>query len=200
MLEKIKDFFYNISDLLLAALIFIIIVVIFVANMGPFFAGSLPDEVFGINISFMKQDDSANKTSLAKKNDPPVKKEEKAPIEKTDDRLNEKTEELNEAEKPEENTGAIENPPEENNAASQNPPVQNNPPAQQTASVTITIPKGADSSKVADILLNGGVISNKDEYLKYLAQNGLDTKLRAGTFTVNPNSGIEDITKTLTGN
>ncbi len=65
--------------------------------------------------------------------------------------------------------------------------------------VSIIIPGGSTGSKVAQILQDNGLIRDKNEFLKVLNDGNLGSKLRAGTFVIKSGSSIPEIMKVLTG-
>lgn len=69
----------------------------------------------------------------------------------------------------------------------------------QTSNViaTITIPDGSFPSKIADILLNSNLISDKNQFLNRAVELGLDTRLRSGDFDIEVGTPLDDIIKKI---
>lgn len=63
---------------------------------------------------------------------------------------------------------------------------------------TITIPTGATSYNIANILLQSGLISDTQSFLDAVSASGADSRLKAGTFTIPAGSTNEDIITILT--
>jgi cell division protein YceG involved in septum cleavage len=63
--------------------------------------------------------------------------------------------------------------------------------------INVVIPEGALCPKIADILLQKGVIKDKKEFLAKASELKLDTKLKSGEYQLSPSSSLEDILKTL---
>ena len=52
--------------------------------------------------------------------------------------------------------------------------------------------------KIADILTNAGVVPSAQEFLNEVAKQGVEKRLKAGTFTIPAGASIEEIVKILT--
>ena len=65
-------------------------------------------------------------------------------------------------------------------------------------SVNITIPPGSLPSKIGSILETGGLVTNKNDFVKKAQELKLDTKLKSGTFKIPTKSSIEEILKIIT--
>ncbi len=64
--------------------------------------------------------------------------------------------------------------------------------------VTISIPEGVSSEKIAGILLENDLIKDKKEFLDTAANLNLETKLRPGKFEIKQNSTYEEILQIIT--
>ncbi len=65
--------------------------------------------------------------------------------------------------------------------------------------IIISIPSGSLGPKIADILMENGLVNNKNEFLNKAHELKLDTKLRSGKFEIEENSSLETIIKILCG-
>ena len=63
--------------------------------------------------------------------------------------------------------------------------------------INVVIPEGTLCPKIADILLQKGVIKDKKEFLAKASELKLDTKLKSGEYQLSPSSSLENILKTL---
>jgi hypothetical protein len=72
---------------------------------------------------------------------------------------------------------------------------QQQPPVGDTK---ITIPSGSSGSKIADILAKAGVVPTAQDFLNEVKNQGVETKLKAGTFTIPGGATVEEIVKILT--
>lgn len=64
--------------------------------------------------------------------------------------------------------------------------------------IEINIPAGSASSNIASILVDSGLIKEKDLFLKKLSELNLETKLKYGKYKVPKNSSLEEILSILT--
>jgi len=63
--------------------------------------------------------------------------------------------------------------------------------------VKFTIPTGTFPSQIADILIDNRLIDDKQKFLTRCVELGLDTKLKAGDFTINTSSSLDEIIKRI---
>lgn len=59
--------------------------------------------------------------------------------------------------------------------------------------VKVVIPQGSPCPNIANILLEKGLIKDKDEFLAKAKEMNLDTKLKSGEYEIKSNSTIEEI-------
>jgi UPF0755 protein len=71
------------------------------------------------------------------------------------------------------------------------------PVATRSEPVTVTIPQGATSDQVADLLVARGLIRNKQVFLGYLRYRGGSTDIQAGALQLDRSMNLEQITMTL---
>lgn len=63
----------------------------------------------------------------------------------------------------------------------------------------VIIFKGVDTAyKAADILISAGLISDKNEFVMYMYNNGYDSKMQDGTYNLKKGDSLETIAKTIT--
>lgn len=70
---------------------------------------------------------------------------------------------------------------------------------QKEVSAKITIKRGMQSITVARMLEREGIITDADDFDRYLNKHGYSTKLRVGTYTVKNSYSYEKLAKILTG-
>lgn len=63
--------------------------------------------------------------------------------------------------------------------------------------VTVVIPPGSLPSKIASILEEHNLITDRLEFIRKTQEMKLDTKLKSGTFQIKTNSSLEEIIKTI---
>lgn len=63
--------------------------------------------------------------------------------------------------------------------------------------VEVTIPAGSYPSKIAEILVNAGLIDDKAAFLDRSVALSLDTKLKSGDFTIAQGESVDNILKIL---
>lgn len=70
---------------------------------------------------------------------------------------------------------------------------------EEVSFISFTVEPGSSSYTVSNTLFNIGLIDDEIEFNQYLIDNGYNTKIRTGTFSVASNSSYEDIAKILVG-
>jgi hypothetical protein len=73
----------------------------------------------------------------------------------------------------------------------------NTPP--QGTSIKITIPSGATGDKIAQILKESGLIAQTSDFLNAVTNSSAESKLRSGTFTIPSGSTPDKIVQILIG-
>lgn len=219
-MNKLKDFLYNISDILLSIIILGIIIVSFWYVVGGFFVDNLPYNMgsyINLPVSSMAKDmKSFERAEIEEKNavldektsddiDIPVISDmnlDEIPSE-TDDE-NAATTVKNDESRAEKTPISEEIVDKKLNEISKEPPKtpeksqtsQENPSQiSSNTKVNITISAGDTSEDVAKILYENGVVKDKNSFLSYLINNKLDTKLPSGKFTMEKNMSDEDAAK-----
>jgi len=59
--------------------------------------------------------------------------------------------------------------------------------------ITVVIPPGSSAQSIGDILLNSGLIADRNEFLARVVELKLDTKLKSGNFLVNSDMTLDEI-------
>jgi UPF0755 protein len=63
--------------------------------------------------------------------------------------------------------------------------------------VSVYIPEGATTSEIATILKDGNIISNKDRFVKAVREQGVESKLLPGKYTLTTGMSDDDVIKAL---
>ncbi len=71
-------------------------------------------------------------------------------------------------------------------------------PPKNNSAVTVTIPAGSSGEKIAQILVDAGVVSSKSDFTTAVANAKADTKLKAGTFSIPAGASVADIVAIIT--
>ncbi len=64
--------------------------------------------------------------------------------------------------------------------------------------ITVVIPSGASSQKIANILYENGLIASESEFIKLVENSNISGMLKAGTYHFDKNPSIEDVIDMLT--
>ena len=172
-MNKLRDFFYNISDLITAVVIIALVVFIISWKIKaiaayPEYAASLPSHSDG-----MDEKDTVGDN----------------PIPDSGPKLPES--DINPAGP--EVTPPIDTP----NPVPTNPDISNPPPKAEI--LTVKIPEGSTGSAIANILVQNKLIDSPSAFLKRANERKLDTKLRSGTFKIPSNATLDEVINILTG-
>ncbi len=62
---------------------------------------------------------------------------------------------------------------------------------------TFVIPRGSTATQIANLLLNEGWISSKEEFIEIVGEKNLASRFRAGTFQLSKDMSIEEILSEL---
>lgn len=65
--------------------------------------------------------------------------------------------------------------------------------------VTITIPKGASTYKIAQLLKTNGLIKNRRAFVYYSRFTGLDRQLKSGKYSLSPSCSVPEMVALLAG-
>ena len=79
----------------------------------------------------------------------------------------------------------------------QPPNTPSSTPTPTTTAQDFIIPKGTSSEKIADLLVAQGFIKDKASFLESVHQMGVESKFRAGTFTLSLGLTTEELIRRL---
>lgn len=182
LLEGIKDFIYDSVDYFIVLCVVLLVGAIIGWRLPQLFASDL-DKYPESEIAAATDESDNKEVSETDKN--PSKDDSNKTIE---DNVIEVVEEENDNSNSE-NTTDKSDPNESNSNVSNN----------NGSTITVEIPSGSLSPKIADILKNKGLIDDTNEFLKKAKELKLDTKLRSGDFEIKQGSSLESIIKKIAG-
>jgi len=85
------------------------------------------------------------------------------------------------------------------NQENENPPTVAQPPADSNIGrISIYIEYGSTGSQIAQLLINSGLIENKEDFYNAVTEAGADTKLQAGSFKIPSNATLPEIVRIIT--
>lgn len=67
----------------------------------------------------------------------------------------------------------------------------------ENKTITITIPDGANSNSIGDLLKNKGIVDDTSEFVLKSEEMNMSTKLKSGTFEINSDDSLEEVIRTL---
>ncbi|MCT4592998.1 MAG: hypothetical protein N4A57_01790 [Anaeromicrobium sp.] len=173
MIDRLKDLLYEISDILVATLIVILVSGVIVWQVTD-------------TLAFSKE--QANSITVEKQ--PVTETLSTEPVEET-------------IEKPVEEPSIIveENntPSDEIQITPEEPKRETPPPKPVSKDVKITIPSGSPGVKIANILKNSGLIKDSSDFVKRVSELKMDSKLKSGTYTINTSHSIDDMIYIIAG-
>ena len=85
----------------------------------------------------------------------------------------------------------------ENTTGGQDEPFIKPDGATVNSDTKFTVPSGASSDKIANLLQEKGLVSDSKLFLREVSAQGVETKLKAGDFTIPAGSSMSDIVKIL---
>lgn len=190
-MEKIKDFFYEKSDIFFATVVVALVVVVVMRNLGGWMNVEAEDSKYN-EIQAVVSEEPAGDDSTSTNNDG---SDTPAQLEEPTEPAAPSTEEPASNEEPKEEpaeTPAVE------------PTTPDAPPEQPTQtpssgqSRNITVAPGSAAKSIADALKAQGLISDSSAFVQALISSGNDTKLKAGDFTIPEGASTEQIIAILT--
>lgn len=171
MVEKLKDFFFDISDTLFSLLI--ILIMVFAISWKLSGAMSIP--IFK---------DINNEISAAKPQ-PKISIEEETPSNDIKASAEDISKESN-----------LEKTNSEETASSHNSIKISEVPI---VDIKVEIPRGTTGSGIAKILKEQGLIDSTSQFISRVEELNLSPKLRFGTFTIKSNSSLDQVIAIITG-
>lgn len=179
MIDKIKNFLYDISDMLLSLLI---IALIFYAVSWKISDTLSPDTV-------------QNKKEIVKTENQPVKPiENPNPTPETDAP---KETDVTENETPKENEVPKESQPQKEADKSAKDDSKETTPSGEM--ITFTIAPGSSGYAIGKSLMEKGFVENADEFTKRIIELGVDNQLKAGDFKLAKGDALDTVINVLIG-
>ncbi len=181
MFDKIKDFFYNVNDLIVAILIIALASYIISWKIEDIL--SYPDQV------------AAQETDIASH-----VSEYEDDLAEPDSEDSEGSDSPDEVENPsqQESGETIDETPSSSDEEEEDENADDTS-AQSINKITIDIPSGTSGVAIAKMIQEKGLINSTSEFLNRLEERELDVKLRAGKFKIPENASIDEIINILTG-
>lgn len=187
LIEGIKDFIYDSVDYFIVLCVVLLVGVIIGWRLPQLFASDL-DKYSESEIAAATDESDNKEVSETDKN---TSKDDSSKT--IEDNVIEVVEEESDNSNSEKNIDESDSNESSSNESSSN--VSNN----NGETITVVIPSGSLSPKIADILKNKGLIDDTNEFLKKAKELKLDTKLRSGDFKIKQGSSLESIIKKIAG-
>lgn len=200
-MEKIKDFIYETSDILLGFIVLAMIIFVFTYELKEFFSF---DMIVPLSVSIESEENISSEEPVSATRPNEIAASEPIPtnqivVDKSTESKPMTSSEITPTKDPfsASGEGIQEEPaPQTTNQIEQ---TQQDPQLNPTtSSVKIIIPSGSASEVIADLLYKSNLIRSQQEFLNYITSKKLDTKLKAGTFTIPGESSLEEVVKILT--
>ena len=198
-MEKIKDFFYDKSDVVFAALVVCVVVVVVFNSLGGWMFVDAQDNKYSeIQSKVVSAEDGAKSDGTES------------------DAGQDKTDEANQGLDPKEDAEALDSdsskapsdsskdlpkpaPATNQPAPATNQPGANSQPAPaQGESRSIIVAPGSTAQAIAESLKTSGLITDASAFVHALSSSGKDTKLKAGDFLIPAGSTANQIIDILT--
>jgi len=200
MFERLKDFFYDVSDIILS----IIIVVIMVFAISWKLSDTISYSPIKVNLqessSYAVNPEPDESHSLESENPSNFSEEEENNSEETSTETESPESENNEAS---EGETAEEVPSTETESPSEGDvvakPSNENINVVSVKEINFIVPSGATGSSIAKKLQSEGLIEDTSIFLNRLEALNLGNKLRSGTFKLSTDMDIDSIINKLTG-
>ena len=181
-MDKLKDFIYEISDLIFGGAVLLIIILISTYQLHGWFNISLPENIEKIiPISTGNDLNSTETNTEIAQNNSSSEDTNKVP-EASNDATNE-----NEAPKEDNTNNTSSDTQTENKSAQAEVTIRN-----------ISIAPGSSSDKVANALYENNIISSKENFISRLIELNAETKIKAGTFRIPSNASLDEVIKIVT--
>lgn len=206
-MEKLKDFIYEISDIILGMIVLALIIFVFTYELRDFFN-------FDMITPLTSSVDTADSQDETEQNTVTTPEATSSDIAKQPENTEQSVAETPPTSSESASTSSTNKPDSSQEVKDPAEGVQSEPtpttttPVEQTQSestltttsspVKIIIPPGSASDVIADLLHKSGIIQSQADFLNYLQNKKLDTKLKAGTFTIPAGSSLEEIVAILT--
>lgn len=198
IIDWFKDLFYNITDYALILCVIVVIAAILIWRFNILFnlsveKDSIAQETPNIEITDNLNNENQNDINNENQDNEQSNDDNNNP---TDTSTNNQEQENNEGNEDNEESDNQENQDSDNsnNDSSNN---SENTGDEESTEITFNIPSGSFPNKIAEILLENGLIDDKTVFLNRCSELKLDTKLKAGDFTIKKGTSLDEIIKTL---
>lgn len=202
MIDKIKDFIYNISDLIVALLI--VAVAAYIISWKVEDIMGYPEQVIAQTKTEDPMDNAWTNPDTETSSDLESPDVDNSDADDTDNDPD--TNEESNSGSDIDNSGSdidnsdsdIDNSNEADETDIESDPVDDQP-SQPANKIQIDIPSGSPGVKIASLLQEEGLIDSTSEFINRLEERKLDSKLRAGNFKIPENASLDEVINILTG-
>ena len=182
-MNKIKDFIYDKNDLLIALLILVIASLVIISRI---------EIIMAYPSTLIAESESGEEEVAAQV--PYVPSESAGEEEDQSSGEEEQSDAADDQEDP------PQPPPEDSQDTGNTDTETSDPPASQpsTSYASIHIEYGATGSQIAQLLINAGLIPDRQTFYNAVEAAGADTKLQAGNFRIPSNATPDEIIRIIT--
>ncbi len=174
LIGAIKDLFYNLTDFSMIIVVFLVIATVLVWRFNILFNLDITkDAIEPVHVA--GNDDVTDDTTQKPDSDDIAGE----PTDVTDNGSTDVGTNIDDNEQPSDNIDT-ENPDE---TTDHQPGIE----------VSFTIPQGTFPSAIADILLENGLITDKQDFLTRSIELDLDTRLKSGDFTIETGTELDEV-------
>lgn len=177
MLEKIKDIFYEMSDLLFALVIILVMSTVITWKVTDSLAYSKNSVPENVPIEQTNTEEAISQNN----NESPVEVQQQPPT----------TIDIEPIEQVDESDSS--------NDTSTSSAIENIPVPQPATVVKINIPSGTPGVRIAKILKENHLIDDTNQFISRVEELKLGSKLRSGTFSMSSDTSLDDIIYVITG-
>lgn len=192
LIEGMKDFIYDSVDYFIVLCVVLLVGAIIGWRLPQLFASDL-DKYSESEIAVSTDESDNNEVSETDKNTP--KDDSSKTIEDNVIEVVEDKSDNSNSDNATDESNSNESNSNESSSNESSSNVSNN----NGETITVVIPSGSLSPKIADILKNKGLIDDTNEFLKKAKELKLDRKLRSGDFEIKQGSSLESIIKKIAG-
>lgn len=191
MIEKIKNFLYDISDMVLSLLI---IALIFYAVSWKISDTLSPDTDISKNVTTESEKETPDKeTEVAKTETTPS---ESTTPSTTEGETADTTTPPTETETPTDPKETTDTQTEDNKPET---PATNKTPEKSAEMVIFTVESGSSGYSIGKSLEEKGFVNSADDFTKRIIELGVDNKLKAGDFKISTSDSLDVIIDVLIG-
>lgn len=197
----IGELFYDLTDYTMIILVLVIIVGVLFWRFNALFNLSIDKEMIKDPVTISEGDknkDDSDSSLISDSNNMPNKDDSNDGSTDSDADKTDSSSSSSESSSTNSNTDSTsdddeDNPNDSNSSNSSEESDSGNQDVSVNIDVKFTIPTGTFPSQIADILIENRLIDDKQKFLSRCVELGLDTKLKAGDFTINTSSSLDDI-------